>query len=448
MEQQNKAANLVFVVDDDKSMRHSLKTLLEKSGWQVEVFSRGEDVLTRLKDICPDVILSDVRMPTMSGLELLENLKSDLSPPIVLISAHGDIPIAVQAMQHGAYSFIEKPFDPHRLLAALRNGARQHRQALETARLRARLSSLSGLDRILLGESSNIKSLREEIFDLSASYSPVMLLGETGTGKSLVARALHDLGARAGEPFIVMNCATISIEHFESHMFGVKGKSRGAFLLADGGSLFLDELGTMPPKIQAKFLRVIETQEFYMLNDEKPTKVNVRVISASNEDLQQNVENDSFRRDLFYRLNNVVLKLPPLRDRKDDAILLFEHFLAQQAEIYEIEVPKLNAEDMAALLSHDWAGNVRELRHVAERRVLAARRGRGSVAQAIARNGEPDEVPETLREAVAVFEKQLIAQAIKTHKGRMDAVAEALGIGRRTLNEKIVKLGLKKDELL
>ncbi len=448
MEVQNKTAHLVFVVDDDKSMRHSLKTLLEKSGWQVEIFTKGEDVLTRLKDICPDVILSDVRMPSMSGLELLENLKNDLSPPIVLISAHGDIPIAVKAMQEGAYSCIEKPFDPHRLLAALRNGARGYRQALKTARLRARLSSLSGLDRILLGETSVIKSLREEIIDLSATDNQVLLLGETGTGKSLVARAIHDLGPRAGEPFIVINCANISLENFEPYMFGVKGKSKGAFLNADGGTVFLDELGTMPLQIQAKFLRVIESQEFFMLNDDEPTRVNVRIISASNEDLEEAIIKGSFRKDLLYRLNNMVLNLPPLIERKSDILLLFEYFLNQQAQLYEIKIPTISAEDIAALLAHDWAGNVRELRHVAERRVLAARRGGGSAAKAIARNGEPDDVPETLRGAVAAFEKQLIGQAIKNHQGRMDAVAEALGIGRRTLNEKIVKLGLNKDELL
>jgi len=439
---------LVFIVDDDKSMRDSLKHLLKKSGWHVEVFIKGQDVISRLKDVCPDVILSDVRMPSMSGLELLENLRGDFAPPMVLISAHGDIPMAVEAMQNGAYSFIEKPFDVHRLLAALRNGARGHRQALETARLRERLTSLSGLDRILLGQTNTIADLREEIFDLSASDTPVLLLGETGTGKSLVARAMHDLGLRSAKPFIVLNCATIPLKDFEAYMFGSIDGARGAFIQADGGSLFLDEVGTMPLETQAKLLRAIEMQEFTMLGASEPTKVNVRIISASNEDLANLVEQGRFRQDLLYRLNNMVLNLPPLRERKSDISLLYSHFLTQQAELYEIVAPELSADDVASLISHDWAGNVRELRHVAERRIMAARRGRGSVAEAIARNGEPDEVPETLREAVAVFEKQLISQAIKSHQGRMDAVAEALGIGRRTLNEKIVKLGLNKDELL
>ncbi len=450
MQQQiNNNSYLVFIVDDDKSMRDSLKALLEKSGWQVESFSKGENLIKRLDNLCPDVILSDVRMPTMSGLELLEILKQKTpSPPIVLISAHGDIPMAVNAMQEGAYSFIEKPFDPHRLLAALRNGARQHRQALETARLRQRLTSLSGLDRILLGETEKIKSLREEIFDLSESKSPIMLLGETGTGKGLVARALHDLGANAGAPFIALNCATISLDNFEQLLFGAIDGERGILSMADGGTLFLDELGTMNLEIQAKLLQLIETQEFFIRGAKTPIKIDIRIISASNENLEELVKKGKFRKDLLFRLNNVVLDLPPLRERKDDILLLYTYFLEQQAALYEIVAPKPTPQDIAALMGYSFPGNVRELRHIAERRILAARRGRGSVAEAIARDGEPDEVPETLREAVAAFERQLIGEAIKNHQGRMDAVAEALGIGRRTLNEKIVKLGLKKQELL
>ncbi len=442
------AKYLVFIVDDDKSMRDSLRTLLERAGWQVESFSKGEDILSRLKIVCPDVILSDVRMPNMSGLDLLDNIKGTLSPPIVLISAHGDIPMAVQAMQNGAYSFIEKPFDPHRLLAALRNGARQHRQSLETARLRDRLRSLSGLDRILLGQTNAIKELREEIIDLSDMKSPIMLLGETGTGKGLVARALHDLGTNSGGPFIAINCATIPLDNFEQYMFGSVNGARGVLSKADGGTLFLDELAAMPLQMQAKFLRIIETNEFCMVGTSEAKKVDLRIISATNENLDNLVAQGLFRKDLLYRLNNIMLTLPPLRERKNDIPLLFAHFLEQQSSIFEIVPPTLSAKDIAALLSHDWQGNVRELRHVAERFVMAARRGKFSLADAIKRDNGTDEVPENLRGAVAAFERQLIAQAIKTHQGRMDAVAEALGIGRRTLNEKIVKLGLKKEELL
>ncbi len=442
----------VLVADDDREMRESLTHLLDKAGWQVEAVSSGAEAVARAPGLLPDVVLSDVRMPGMGGLELLENLQS-ASPeepgiPVVLISAHGDIPMAVRAMQQGAYSFIEKPFDPRRLLSVLRHAAEQFRQGLQTRRLRARLSDLSGLDRIFLGETPAIRALREEIIDLGDSDVPVMLLGETGTGKELVARALHDLGPRAGGPFVAVNCAAIPLENFESFMFGVAGGARGMLARAETGTLFLDEIGTCPPEIQAKLLRAIETKEFNRAGSDRPVRVDFRVLSASNEQLDQAVNEERFRQDLFFRLNNVVLQLPPLRERREDITLLYTHFLSQQAAVYEIVAPELTAEDTAALLSHDWPGNVRELRHVAERRILAARRGRGSVAEAIMQDGEPDEVPETLRGAVAVFEKNLIAQAIRANGGRMDAVAEALGIGRRTLNEKIVKLGLNKADLI
>ncbi len=442
----------VLVADDDSEMRDSLAHLLGKTNWEVETVAGGEQAIKRVAQIMPDVVLSDVRMPGMSGLELLQNLHKGIGEaqkvPVVLISAHGDIPMAVAAMQQGAYSFIEKPFDPNRLLSVLKHAASQHRQGLQTQRLRARLLNLSGLDRILLGETETIKTMREDIMDLGESESPVMLLGETGTGKELVARALHDLGPRAGGPFVALNCAAIPLEHFETTMFGSVDGERGTLANVDTGTLFLDEIGTCPPQIQAKLLRVIETQEFSVVGSSKSTSVNFRVVSASNEQLDRAVENGLFRRDLFYRLNNVVLQLPPLRERREDIALLYAHFLGQQAAVYEIVAPPTSADDLAALLSHDWPGNVRELRHVAERRILAARRGRGSVAEAIQPDMEIDGVPETLRGAIAAFERQLIAGAIKTHQGRMDAVAEALGIGRRTLNEKIVKLGLKKDELL
>ncbi len=447
----------VLVIDDDKEMRDSLAHLLSRAGWLVNIARRGSDALQFLANALEsssivDVVLSDVRMPEMSGLKLLENLQGDnkgLSGlPVVLISAHGDIPMAVEAMQLGAYSFIEKPFDPHRLLTVLKNAARQRRQGLENERLRARLLDLSGLDRVLLGRTPAMETLREDVLDLSSSDMPVMLLGETGTGKELVARALHDLGTRAGQPFIAINCAAILLEQFEPMMFGVANNSRGMLAAADGGTLFLDEITTCSPEVQAKLLRAIETQEFCALGSSQPIRVNFRLISASNDNFEEAVKEGRIRQDLLFRLNNMVLQMVPLRDRRDDISYLFGHFLNEQAAVYEIVVPDVDADDLAALLSHDWPGNVRELRHVAERRVLAAKRGRGSVAEAIQPDVEADGVPETLRGAIAAFEKNLIGKAITNNQGRMDAVAEALGIGRRTLNEKIVKLGLNKQDLI
>ena len=438
----------VIVVDDDQEMRQSLSHLLTRAGWQVEVFARAEDALQRLDHLDPDVVLADVRMPGISGIDLMERLRDPAAPPVALISAHGDIPMAVDAMQRGAYSFLEKPFDPRRLLNILQHAAEQHRLKRDMARLRGRLVELAGLDRTLLGETEAIERLREDLIDLSAAPANVLVLGETGTGKELVARALHDLGPRGSGPFIALNCATIPTQHFEETLFGTADGPRGMVMQANGGTLFLDEVGSCPTEGQAKLLRVIETKEVLPIGAERTGEVDMRVIAASNERLDKAIDDGRFRSDLYFRLNTIVIDLPPLRERRDDIPLLYTHFLEEHAKLYEITPPDITADDLSALLTHDWPGNVRELRHVAERRALAARRGRGSVAEAVRLDDGQGDVPETLRESVAAFERHLIGNAIRAHQGRMDAVAEALGIGRRTLNEKIVKLGLNKAEFL
>lgn len=445
----NIQAYRVMVVDDDKEMRESLSHLLESTNWQVDVFSRAEQVIDQRDIFKPDVILTDVRMPGMGGMELLKQLMNDPPcPPVVLITANGDIPMAVEAMQIGAYSFIEKPFDPRRLLTVLHHAAEQHRMSQDTERLKARLTSLSGLDRVLIGDAPEIKTLREDILNFAETKAPIMVLGETGTGKEVVARALHDLSLRSNGPFTALNCATIPAESFEISMFGQSGQSRGILASADGGTLFLDEIAACPLPIQVKLLRAIETREFTPIGADKAMPVDFRLLSASNDNMDEAVAKGRFRSDLLFRLNTLVINLPTLRERKSDIVLLFSHFLNEFALVYEVSAPEVTTDDVSALMSHDWPGNVRELRHVAERRTLAARRAGGSVADAIYPDHETSEVPDTLREAIAAFERELVAKAIKTHKGKMDAVAEALGIGRRTLNEKIVKLGLDKNALL
>lgn len=439
----------IAIVDDDREMRESLSELMEATGWQVETFNRASAILDKLDHLAPDVILSDVRMPGMDGLELLRHLKEKAgTPPVVLISAHGDIPMAVEAMQLGAYTFLEKPFDPRRLLTGLRHAAEQHRMRQDTERLKSRLTALSGLDRILIGETHEIKHLREEILDFTDTEAAVMLLGETGTGKEVVARALHDLSERAKGPFTVLNCATLPADYFEVSMFGEAGGDKGLLVKTDGGTLFLDEVAACPLPVQAKLLRAIENREVLPIGGEKPIPLNIRIVSSSNEDMTQEVAAGRFRADLLYRLNTLVLNLPTLRDRRSDIVMLFSHFLNEYGAVYEVAPSSLTAEDISALMTHDWPGNVRELRHVAERLTLAARRGRGTVSAALHPDHDLEDVPDTLREAVAAFEKELVAKAIRTHQGKMDAVAENLGIGRRTLNEKIVKLGLDKNALL
>ncbi|MGB3315519.1 MAG: sigma-54 dependent transcriptional regulator [Albidovulum sp.] len=438
----------ILVVDDDRSMRQSLVDLLEAAGWSAEAVSRATHVAAKLTDMQPDVILSDVRMPGMTGLELLAGLDQNSEPPLVLISAHGDIPTAVRAMQDGAYSFVEKPYEPRRLLRILTHAAEQNRMRQDNTRLKTRLMRLSGLDRILLGQTAEVTALRQDVLDVASTRAPVLITGETGTGKELVAHALHDLGGDGQAMFVALNCAALSPDTFEAEMFGVAGQSDGRLARASSGTLFLDEICSCPPAVQAKLLRVLEDKQFMPVGASGTVTADFRVVSATSEDVPQAVRDGRLRPDLLFRINTVVLALPSLRQRRDDIALLSRHFLEHYAEIYELAVPEIDQDDLAALLAHDWPGNVRELRNVCERRVLAARRGAGSMAQAIQADQHLDDIPGTLREAVAAFERELIGKAIQAHEGRMDAAAEALGIGRRTLNEKIVKLGLDKDALL
>ncbi len=438
----------VLVVDDDHEMRVSLGHLLQSAGYETQLANSAPDGLAALQASAPDVILSDVRMPDMDGLEFQKRVRELSHVPVVLISAHGDIPMAVKALQDGAYSFVEKPFEPRRLLGILKNAIRMKRLIDNTNLLQDRLAELTDLERILIGKSDQITAVRDLIFDFAVSRANVLILGETGTGKDLVARALHDLGGKSVAPFVAVNCAAIPPERFEETVFGTRDHPNGLLSTADGGTLFLDELASMPAETQAKFLRAIETKTYQCVGDTQLKSVELRIISAASPHIEQQIADGTFREDLMFRLNTLVIELPNLASRGDDVLLLFRHYINHFAKLYDQSEPHLTNDDISALMSHEWPGNVRELQSVAERRVLAERRGGGSVRQAIARQTTTLAFPGTLREAVASFEREVIGRAIQKENGRMDDVAAALGIGRRTLNEKIVKLALDKDALL
>ena len=425
----------VLIIDDDRLMRNSLVDLIEAAGWSAKALARATDVTRWIDQFRPDVILSDVRMPDMSGLELLDQLQQ--APPVVLISAHGDIPTAVEAMNKGAYSFIEKPYDPKRLLVILAHAAEQHQMRRSNERLKERLFQLSGLDRILVGQSTEMHRLRDTIEMVASSSVTILVQGETGTGKDLVGRSIHDLSVRCDRPYIAVNTAQISPEHLP-HL------ARNA----SGGTLFLDELCACPLDVQALLLRLIDIGDVLDPDTGIPEKVDLRVIAATNEDPRQAVAESRLRQDLLFRLSGFEVLLPPLRTRLDDVSLLALRFLNEYVALYETEAPELTESDLSALLAHDWPGNVRELRNVVERRVIMARQGFGSMQDAMSGQEIDANQRPGLREAVAAFERQMIGKALKTHAGRMDDIATELGIGRRTLNEKIVKLGLNKDALL
>ncbi|KNG92495.1 C4-dicarboxylate ABC transporter [Pseudaestuariivita atlantica] len=437
----------VLILDDDREMRAALVALCAQAGWEAEAMADARRALDRLDRMKPDVILSDLQMPAMTGDALLRALPED-APPLVVITAHGDVPTAVGMMQDGAYSFLEKPFDPKRLLNVLKNASEQHRLREATRRLKARLVDMAGLDRVLIGEVPAMRALRDDVLDLAQVDVPVLVRGATGTGKDVVARALHDLGPRADAPFLAVNCAALTEAGFAADLFGKAGAGEGLLAAAGGGTLFLDEVAAMPGQVQAGLLRVLETGLYRPVGATDTRPLEARIVSATHADLEEDVREGRFRADLMYRLNAVSLFLPPLAARAGDVALLHRHFLDRAARVHGVVAPEPLADDVAALIAHDWPGNLRELAHVAERQVLALRRGRSMGARAAIAGADEAGHPETLREAVAALERDMVARALREAGGRMDEAADRLGIGRRTLNDKIVKLNLDKDSVL
>lgn len=425
----------VLIIDDDRLMRNSLVDLFEAAGWTAKALARATDTERWITQFQPDVILSDVRMPEMTGLELLSSLTA--APPVVLISAHGDIPTAVEAMNAGAYSFVEKPYDPKRLLLIMTHAAEQHQMLESNQRLKERLQELSGLDRVLLGQTPQMVRLRGTVAMLAQTHAAVLIRGDTGTGKDLIARALHDISEWCDGPFTAINAAQVTAQQLPLIAQG-----------ASGGTLFLDEICACPADVQPALLRLIEAKEVLPEGAGVPVKVDLKVVSATNEDTALAVKEGRLRQDLLFRLEGFGLSIPPLKARLDDIPLLAQHFIARSATTQGFATPDLTDADLAALIAHDWPGNVRELRNVIERFVVMAQYAQGTMSDALAMVDDAAPSLPGLRQAVAAFERQMIGKAIQASEGRMDDVAHALGIGRRTLNEKIVKLGLDKDALL
>ncbi|MEO0637916.1 MAG: sigma-54 dependent transcriptional regulator [Pseudomonadota bacterium] len=439
----------VLVVDDDREMQHSLDHLLSSAGASVETSGDARKAIDRLSEEPFDVLLCDVRMPGYGGLEVVRDHAENLATPIVLMSAHGDVQMAVDALQAGAYSFIEKPFEPRRLLKIISNASDKVALSRAAERLRERLADATGLTKTLRGASAPMVSLREQLLELADSDLPLLLVGETGTGKELAARAVHQASRRGEHQLIALHGAALAASVFETTLFGTKeNPDSGLLAQADGGTLFVDELSSLSNDMQIKLLRVLETGEYLPVGGTETRSSDMRIISACQQEVEPLVASGHLRADLMYRLTGATLRLPPLADRGADVFDLFEQFVSGFAARYESDPPVLGNGDVNALMSHDWPGNVRELRNLAERFVLASRTRAVSVRDVLHGVDVHSGSSLKLREATAEFERQMIGRALRDHEGRMDEVAEALGIGRRTLNEKIVKLGLDKAQYL
>lgn len=437
----------VLFVDDDPAMRESVEQFLPLSGFKLRSVASAAEALTRLSQDFAGVVVTDLKMPGMSGRQLMQRVQAiDDTIPVVIITGHGDVETAVDAMRQGAYDFLEKPFDPVRFTEALSRAAEKRRLVLENRALK-RSAAAGSLSHRILGRSKQIAELRESLAEIAATDISVMLIGETGAGKDLVARAIHETSRRAEGRFVAINCAAIPEAMIESELFGhEQGAFTGALKprvgkieYADGGTLFLDEIESMPLPMQAKLLRALQEREIERLGSNAVVSVDLRIIAAAKSDLTAARSAGTFREDLFYRLAVVELPVPPLRERMDDIPLLFEHFALRAAEANDREPRLLDDATVAALLAHDWPGNVRELRNAAERFALGFSRSVRSMDASVqdARRG-------SLAHRLEAFEKGIILRSLAEANGRIADVMTELDIPRRTLNDKMARHGISR----
>ena len=436
----------LLLIEDDEHFRNGLIQSLELAGFEVKAFGSAGAALHALPGVGCELVLSDLRLPDLDGLEVLERCRAfDAELPVVLMTGHADIATAVRAIKEGAYDFIEKPFGRDRLVTLLRRAAQQHRLAVENRGLRSRLAAGSGLAEVLCGDSRAMRDVRDLITRLAPMPVDVLVCGETGTGKELVARALHDFSGRSGN-FVAINCAALPEALIESELFGHEagaytGATRqriGRIEHAQGGTLFLDEIEAMAPSLQAKLLRVLQESEVQRLGANKPIALDLRVVAATNAELEPLIASGQFRADLYYRLNAVTLRLPTLRDRRDDIPLLFHHFLERAALRFQraFEAPAPELRDR--LLAHAWPGNVRELKSAAERHLL----GLEALADP---SGRAAAASRSLDTTLQALEALLIEDALRRCKGDVAAVCRELDVAPATLYRKIKSHGLALD---
>jgi two-component system C4-dicarboxylate transport response regulator DctD len=443
----------VLYVEDDPAVRLGTTQSLQLAGFHARAFGSAEQVLAHLVAGFPGVLLTDVKLPGIDGLQLLERARQiDRDLPVMLVTGHGDISMAVEAMRLGAYDFIEKPYSPEQLCEVVGRAIEKRRLTLEVHSLKKRIEGLEGIEAKIVGKSSAMRELRRVILDIAATNADVLVVGETGTGKELVARCLHDYGKRKAGPFVALNCGGMPELLFESEVFGHEAGSFtgaakrriGKIEHAAGGSLFLDEIESMPPSLQVKLLRALQERKFERLGSNTLLPMDSRVIAATKTDLLRPAPETPFRADLYYRLSVVVLNIPALRERREDIPALFGHFMLQAALRYERPVPELSARRLQELMSHDWPGNVRELRNAADRMVLGLPFLEASGASGP--GGTGDHRTRSLDEQMAAFERHLLEAALKAAGGRAVAASELLQIPRKTLYDKLKRFGIATDE--
>jgi len=437
----------IAIVDDEQDMRQSISQWLALSGFDTETYPSAEDALKSLGSDFPGAVISDIKMPGMDGMAFLKRLMSvDSALPVIMITGHGDVPMAVEAMRIGAYNFLEKPFNPDRMTELAKKATQFRRLTLDNRALRKELSDGTTLMKKLIGASPVMDRLREDILDLGQADGHVLIDGETGTGKTLVAHALHAVGAKAGKKFVLMSCAAHEEEALAKRLFGPVDDDAALPALeeARGGTLVLEDIESLPQSLQARLLS--------WMNDQG-TPAETRIVAISNLQEQGKTCEDVLRPDLYFRLAAMKITLPPLRQRGEDILMLFTQFGEQFAEEYGCDAPQVSAQEAAQLLQAPWPGNIRQLVNVAERAVLQNRRGSGTIASLLmAENDDAQPVMTTegkpLKEYVEAFERMLIDNTMRRHKGSIVNVMDELCLPRRTLNEKMAKYGLQRSDYL
>jgi two-component system C4-dicarboxylate transport response regulator DctD len=443
----------VLLVDDDDDVRMSVTQALTLAGFEVEAFASVERARACISFGAPVVVVCDVRLPGLSGTEWLPEIRSiDPELPVVLVTGHGHIAMAVQAMREGAYDFVEKPFTSERLVAVVRHALERRQLTLQVRSLRDALDNWNGIQAALIGRSAVMQQVRRTVMSLAATSADVLIYGETGTGKELVARCLHEHSDRRRHHFVPLNCGGLPESLADSELFGHEA---GAFTSANrvrvgklehanGGTLFLDEIESMPMAVQIKFLRALQERSIERIGSNKTIPIDCRVVAASKDDLKSLSDQHKFRADLYYRIGVAFIDLPPLRERREDIPLLFEHFTLLAASRHDRVAPILSSAQLADLMGYAWPGNVRELRNVADRFVLGllgdrltATRGASEPAAALA-SGLPQQMEH--------YERAVIVEELRRHKGDQSATAAALGIARQTLHDKLRRLAIAADE--
>ena len=460
----------VWIIDDDRSIRWVFEKALARENIAFKTFSSAQEALAALNTETPQVVVSDIRMPGESGLELLQKAKAlHANLPVIIMTAYSDLESAVSAFQGGAYEYLPKPFDVDHAVELIR-------RAMEESMRQESAAEMSETTPEILGQAPAMQEVFRAIGRLSQSHAMVMITGESGTGKELVARALHRHSPRSAKPFIAINTAAIPRELLESELFGhergaftgAQSMRRGRFEQAEGGTLFLDEIGDMPPELQTRLLRVLSEGNFYRVGGHQPIKANVRVIAATHQDLETRVKQGLFREDLFHRLNVIRLRLPLLRERREDIPLLARHFLQKSARELGVEAKRLSEATLKYLTAQDFSGNVRQLENLChwltvmapsvnievkdlppELRAEAAAPAVQSWVAALEKEvemllnrGETGVMGELARR----FEKALIAKALAHSGGRRIEASQLLGLGRNTLTRKIQELGIESDK--